>query len=94
VSWCPRPRFAIEPRESIGIAGDRGWKELQRDIAAQLRVGGTVDDAHSAFAQLVEDFVGADARSLRQHRGVTFCDRRNDDKEGPPGGGEAYTAAG
>ena len=56
-----RLRFALEPREAIGIAGERVRQDLDRDVAIQLRVARAVDLAHAAFADRRDDFVDAEA---------------------------------
>ena len=62
-----RPRFTVEPREPFRIRGHRCRKNLQRHIATELRVGGAVHQAHSAFAEFGEDFVGPDSTPRGQH---------------------------
>ena len=58
-----RLRFAREPREPFGIAHERGRQDLQRDVAIELRVVGTVDLAHSAGAEQRDDFIWAEGRA-------------------------------
>ena len=58
-----RLRFAREPRQAIGITGERVRKDLHRDIAIQLRVARPVHLAHAAFADGRRDFVDAEARA-------------------------------
>ena len=45
------PRFAREAGESIGMARERGWQDLDRDVAPKFRVVRTVHFAHAARAQ-------------------------------------------
>ena len=45
------PRFALEAGEPIGIARERGWQNLDRDVAPELRVVRTVHFAHAARAE-------------------------------------------
>ena len=52
--------LTLESREAVGVAGDVGRQHLQRDVAAELGVAGAIDLAHSASAQLGEDFVVAE----------------------------------
>ena len=54
-------RFAMKPREPIGVAGERVGKHLDRDIAIQTRVAGAVDLTHPARPERVQDLVHADA---------------------------------
>ena len=48
-------RFALEPREAIGIAGDAGWQHLQRDVSPKLCVTRAIDLAHAADAEQLAD---------------------------------------
>jgi hypothetical protein len=41
--------------------GKRVRQDLQRDIAIELRIAGTVDLTHASFADLGRDFVDAEA---------------------------------
>ena len=43
-------RFAMEARQSLGIVGEEIGQDLDRDVAVQLGVMGTIDLAHSTFA--------------------------------------------
>ena len=43
-------RFALEPREPIGIAGEGVGQDLQRDVAIELRVARAIDLPHPAGA--------------------------------------------
>jgi hypothetical protein len=54
------PRFAPETREAIGIARDCRQQHLNRDIAIQLQVAGTIHLAHSTRANGGNDLVWAD----------------------------------
>ena len=51
------PRLAAESGQRLGIVGEVGRQELQRDEALQPRVLGFVHDAHAAAAQLLDDAV-------------------------------------
>ena len=53
-------RFALEPGEPLGIGRDRVGQDLDRDVPLQPRVGGAIDLAHPA---------GADVRGFRRGRG-------------------------
>src|SRR5204863_7742647 len=58
-----RLRFALEPREAIGIGGDGIGQDLDRHVAIELRVARAIDLAHAAGAEWGDDFVRADARA-------------------------------
>ena len=60
--------FSSEPRHPLGVAREGLGKELQRDAATQLRVGGEIDLAHRAGAQMRGDVV---VRQPATHHG---CD--------------------
>ena len=62
-------RFTTEAGEAIGIVGDAWQQNLDRDLAIQLRVAGSVDFAHPARADPRVDLVRADALALETLRG-------------------------
>jgi hypothetical protein len=53
-------RFAFESRDARGVDGDACWKDLERDIAIQPRIARAIHLAHSAFAQQIDNLIGAD----------------------------------
>ena len=53
-------RFAAETLDGLSVLGDVVGKEFQRDTAAEARVLGFVDHAHSAAAQFFQDAVVGD----------------------------------
>ena len=67
-----RLRLAFEPRQAVGVRGERVWQDLDRDLAAQRRVRRPVHLSHPAFTDLGGDFVDAEARagSEGQPRGL------------------------
>ncbi len=62
-----RLRFAREPGQAIRITGEGIRKDLQRDVAIQLRVPRTIHLAHPAGSQDGLDLVRAERRSRSQH---------------------------
>ncbi len=50
-------RFALEAREPVRVLCERSRQHLQRDVAVEPGVAGTIDLAHSAFAQLGHDLI-------------------------------------
>ena len=50
-------RFPLKPSEPIRVRGEGVGEDLQRDVAAELRVGGAIDLAHAAFADESGDVV-------------------------------------
>ena len=54
-------RFALEPRQTLGIRHECRGQHLDRDVALELRIGRAIDLAHPARAQLSGDFVRAEA---------------------------------
>ena len=50
-------RFALEPRQALGIVRERVGQDLDRDVAIELRVAGPIDLAHAAGAEGGEDLV-------------------------------------
>ena len=55
--------FALKPRQPFGITGHGGRQDLDRHLSLEARVGGAKHFAHAAFAEFVDDFVGAEARA-------------------------------
>ena len=55
--------FAREPREPIGIAGERVGQDFQRDVAIELRIARAEYLAHPARADAGDDFVDAETRA-------------------------------
>jgi hypothetical protein len=62
--------LAREPRQAIGVAGERVREDLQRDVAIERRIAGAVDLPHAAFADQRRDFVDAETVASRQRHGV------------------------
>ena len=58
-----RTSFAFEPREPVGIAGDRIWQHFDRDVSFELAVVGAVHLAHTAATERRDDFIRADPRA-------------------------------
>ena len=58
-----RLRFACEPREPVGVAGERIGQDFHRDIAIELRIARAEYLAHPAGADAGDDFVDAEARA-------------------------------
>ena len=58
-----RLRFALKSCEAVGIGGEGIRQHLDRDLAAEARVGGAVDRTHAAFTDLGGDFEDAEARA-------------------------------
>jgi hypothetical protein len=54
-------RFALKPREAIGIASHRGGQHHDRHRPLQTAVGHAIHLAHAAGADLRGDFVDAEA---------------------------------
>ena len=53
-------RFALEPRQAVGVLRKRGWKHLDCDLPIEASVPGLVDLAHTAGTERREDFVRAE----------------------------------
>src|SRR4029079_16853042 len=85
-----RERLAPEPPQQGYVRGTR-CKNLDRNVALELFVAGAIDHSHPAFADTLENSIGADAaadhgdsvRGLGYSR--TNCERRSSF----PGGSEA-----
>ena len=55
----------LEPAQPVRVLGERGGKDLDRDLARQPRVLRPVDLSHPSRADLREDLVGAEAGTGR-----------------------------
>ena len=56
--------LALEARERVRVLGQLRGQELERDVAAELRVLGLVHDAHAPAAELRRDPVVGDLRPI------------------------------
>src|SRR6185436_1153056 len=54
-------RFAPEAFERLGVRGQLGRQELERDLTAEPDVFGAVDDAHAAAADAFENPIMTDS---------------------------------
>jgi hypothetical protein len=57
----PEPALRVRSRKSIGIEGELGRQDLQRDVAIQFRVARAIHLAHAAEATQAGNLVRADA---------------------------------
>ena len=55
IQRCEHLRFATESGEAIGIVGNGGKQDLDRNVAIQLRVAGAIDLTHPARTERGED---------------------------------------
>ena len=58
-----RARLLFETPQSVGSGGECRWQDFDCHVAAQPRIAGAIDLAHSAGAEHGLDFVRAEARS-------------------------------
>ena len=56
-----RARLALEPRQPVGVRGERVGEHLDRHVPLQPRVARAIDDTHPARSQRSDDLVGPDA---------------------------------
>ena len=56
-----RLRFPLEAGKALGILSERIGQHLDCDLAAEARIGRTIDGAHSAFADRRDDVVDAES---------------------------------
>jgi hypothetical protein len=59
-----QPGFALEASETVGILGERGWQYLERDLAVEPQIAGTIDLAHAARTNRGQDLERSNAASL------------------------------
>ena len=50
-------RFPLETGEPLGIVRERFWQDLQRDVAAKLRIPRAIHLAHATLTNRGQDFV-------------------------------------
>ena len=65
-----QPRLALEARQPLGIGGERLGQQLDRHVAAELRVGRAVDLAHPSGAEGRQDLVGAQTAAALRGQGA------------------------
>ena len=56
-------RLLLESPQPVRVAGKSGGQHLDRDLALQPRIACAIDFAHSARADLPQDFIRTDARA-------------------------------
>ena len=54
-------RLSLEPSEAIRVSGEGVWEDLQRDVPAELGVGGAIHLPHAPLADEDGDVVVAEA---------------------------------
>jgi hypothetical protein len=54
---CRGLGLALETEAAFLVVGQLGWQDLERDVAVQFGVEGFPDDAHAAFADLLDQSV-------------------------------------
>jgi hypothetical protein len=62
-------RLALKTGEPIGVTRERRRQDLDRDLAFQPGIGGPIYLPHPAFADLLGDFVDAEARARSEGHG-------------------------
>ena len=66
--------LALEAGQELAVLGDGRGKDLDRDVALELRVPGPVDLAHAAHADPVEDPVGPEALAFREYHWMSSAE--------------------
>ena len=61
-----RSRLLLEPPQTVGIIGERSWKDLQRHIAQKTSVARAIHLSHAAGADERTDFVRPELRVRRE----------------------------
>jgi hypothetical protein len=62
-------RFAVESSQALRIGRDRFGQHFDGDVAIELLVAGAIHLAHSARAELGEDFVRTEANASGETHG-------------------------
>ena len=65
-------RFLLEAAEAIAVGRKRGRQHLERHVAIEARVVGTIDLAHAAAADQALDFVRAEPGAWREGHGGAY----------------------
>ena len=65
-----RLRLTLEARQAVGVRGEELGNDLDRDVAVEPGIPGTVDFAHAAGADGGDDFIRAESGSGRQRHGL------------------------
>ena len=52
-----RLRLPLESCDAIGVTRDGFRNDLERNVAAEPRIAGTIDLAHATLAQFRKDFI-------------------------------------
>src|SRR5204862_7486797 len=63
-----RLRFLLKARETVAIAHKIRWQDFDGNVAADARIAGPINLAHTAGAEERDDFVRADATPDGEHR--------------------------
>ena len=75
VQRCQGDGFPLKPGDSVGITAEFTGKDLDCDVAPQLRVASSVDIAHPARTQVRLQFIGSEILSneLEWRRSADFA---------------------
>ena len=68
IQRCQHPCFTLESRHSVGITGESSGQDFDRDLAAQLGIGGAIDGPHAALTELGGNAVVGDGLRRRVPR--------------------------
>jgi hypothetical protein len=72
VQGCDSLRLALEPGLQLGVPGQVGAEQLDRDRPAQAGIQPTVHVGHAAAADDFAKFVASAEDALTCHRDVVF----------------------
>src|SRR5215469_12386843 len=60
IQGCQNLRFALEASHAVSILRKVFWQNFKRNLAAELRICGSVHFAHAALAELGGDLIVCD----------------------------------
>ena len=75
-------RFALKASQPVGVSRQRGWENLDGDLALQLRVRRAIDLTHAASADGGEDLVRAKMNAGAEGHGLSWIIRAGGDAGG------------
>ena len=61
IEGCEHLRFALEPSQTVGVAGEGVGQHLDRDLPIKVCIGGLIDLSHPTLANEGGDVIVAES---------------------------------